>query len=461
MATSAGKPTVLCWDSPAVPLSVLASRVGTEYQIRRASWQSLLADGVQATTPAVILIGFTATDGCEVFTVINRLHSSRPDIPIVIAVARGSEATAIAALRAGVKDYFKWPDDEEALVGAIRCLAPFGASASDATPERSATSRMVASSAIVRRIDEYLTRVAARDVTVLITGETGTGKELVAGLIHERSHRRGHRLVAVNCAAIPETLLESELFGHEPGAFTGAVGSRSGLLQQADRGTLFLDEVGDLGQVAQAKVLRAIEVREIYRVGGKRPIPLDLRIIAATNLDLDRAVDEARFRRDLYFRLSVVRVHLPPLRERPADVAALVNHYLAELNSASGAAVPGINDETLDALQAYPWPGNVRELKNLLEAVFVTPPARSIAMADLPEPFVCRLRELRSMPDADRRRLLDALTTANWNKSQAAGLLNWSRMTVYRKMAKYSLVRQSTQSGPSRLPQTTSRPAGR
>jgi transcriptional regulator with PAS, ATPase and Fis domain len=262
--------------------------------------------------------------------------------------------------------------------------------------------------------------------------------------------------VPVNCAAIPESLLESELFGHEPGAFTGAVGSRPGLLQLADRGTIFLDEVGDLGGVAQAKILRAIEAREIYHVGGKQPIPLDLRIVAATNVDLDRAVEDGRFRRDLYFRLNVARVHLPPLRERRADITTLVDHYLAELNTACGADVPGVTGEALAALQAYDWPGNVRELKNLLEAIFVCPPSRPISMDDLPERFVRGLHDLRRMADADRRRLLEALTAANWNKSQAAGLLNWSRMTVYRKMAKYSVV-APTGAQPPRLHQTTSR----
>jgi DNA-binding NtrC family response regulator len=432
-------------------LGLAALPVGRDYQVRTVSRLPLLVDGVRALAPALVLIGMSPADERDTFAALDRLQSSSPHVPVVLVAAKGSEAVAVAALRACVKDYFSEPYDRSALVGAIHRLA------APPRARRDAEVTMVASSATIRRMDDYLAKLAQRDITVLITGETGTGKELVAGIIHQRSRRRAHRFVPVNCAAIPETLLESELFGHESGAFTGAVGSCPGLLQLADRGTIFLDEVGDLGGMAQAKILRAIEAREIYHVGGKRPIALDLRIVAATNVDLDRAVEDGRFRRDLYFRLNVARVHLPPLRERRADITALVNYYLAELNAAFGADVPGLTGEALAALQAYDWPGNIRELKNLLEAIFVCPPARPIGINDLPERFVRGLHGLRRLPDADRRRLLEALTATNWNKSQAAGLLNWSRMTVYRKMAKYSVVTPPAGSRPSRLHQTTSR----
>ena len=462
MRISAANPVIVCCDSPGSRLDLAALPVGGDYQVRSVSRLPLLADGVRALEPALVLVGMSPADERDTLAAVEGLQSTSPHVPVVLVAAKGSEAVAVAALRAGVKDYFSEPYNRAALLCAIRRLAAPPRAASPGPRARRATEvTMVASSATVRRIEEYLAKVAERDITVLITGETGTGKELVAGIIHQRSRRRTHRFVPVNCAAIPEALLESELFGHEPGAFTGAVGARPGLLQLADRGTIFLDEVGDLGGVAQAKILRAIEAREIYPVGGKRPIPLDLRIVAATNVDLDRAVEDGRFRRDLYFRLNVARVHVPPLRERRADIAALLDYYLAELNAACGADVPGFTGEALDALQAYDWPGNVRELKNLLEAIFVCPPSRPIGMADLPEGFVRGLRGLRRLPDADRRRLLEALTAANWNKSQAAGLLNWSRMTVYRKMAKYSLVAPAAGAQPPRLRQTTSRTEAR
>jgi DNA-binding NtrC family response regulator len=370
----------------------------------------------------------------EALAIVDRMTAIAPELAIVLVAASGSEALAVAALRAGVRDYFSEPYDGGAVVASIRRLTASGVR-SGRSDRGHAAPVLVGSS----RIERYLAQVAERDVTVLITGETGTGKELAAGMIHARSRRGKHRLVPVNCAAIPESLVESELFGHEPGAFTGAAGARPGLLQLADRGTLFLDEVGDLGLVAQAKVLRAIEAREVYRVGGKQPIPLDLRIIAATNIDLERAVDEGRFRKDLFYRLNVARVHLPPLRERRADIGSLVEHYLDELNRSCGTDVAGFSDEALAALQAYDWPGNIRELKNLLEAIFVSPPVGRVQLSDLPAPFVRRLEALRRLPDADRHRLVDALTAANWNKSQAAEMLNWSRMTLYRKMAKYSV----------------------
>src|SRR5262249_12014341 len=270
---------------------------------------------------------------------------------------------------------------------------------------------------------------------------TGTGKELAAARIHSLSSRRHARFVSVNCAAIPDGLLESELFGFESGAFTGAAAGRPGLLQMADRGTVFLDEVGDLGLNAQAKMLRAIETREVYPLGGKKPVALDVRLVAATNHNLEAAVDEGRFRKDLYFRLNVVRIHLPPLRERRSDIGVLLDHYLRALNREPH-GVDGFDDETRDVLEAYDWPGNVRELRNLVEAILVAPPERKVRLADLPEAFRARLRATTGTA-AERRRLIDALLAANWNKSRAASLLHWSRMTVYRKMAKHAVVRST------------------
>jgi DNA-binding NtrC family response regulator len=243
----------------------------------------------------------------------------------------------------------------------------------------------------------------------------------------------------VNCAAIPDGLLESELFGHESGAFTGAVGRRDGLMQAADSGTMFLDEIADMGVQGQAKILRALETREVYRLGGKRPERLDVRFVAATNQDLERAVEEGRFRKDLYYRLAVVRVHLPALRERRSDIGLLLDHYLEQLNPEPTSAAT-LAEDTRQMLQAYDWPGNVRELKNLVEALFVAAPTHPIALDDLPDAFRASLRRMAAAGGAERRRLMDALLAANWNKSRAAKMLHWSRMTVYRKMAKYSVI---------------------
>jgi DNA-binding NtrC family response regulator len=390
--------------------------------------------------PSIAVVGFTASEERDAFAIVERLRQIDQWIPVVLLPTEGSERLAVSAFRMGVNDYYPAPVDYEAFIAGItRQLARKEVNVDRASHDRSPAKHLLGPSAAMREIRNYLEMVADRDVTVLITGETGTGKELAASLIHERSRRRQHHFVSVNCAALPEALLESELFGHENGAFTGAVGVRQGLLQAADRGTVFLDEIGDMGVVAQAKVLRAIETREVYRLGGKKPIPLDVRIIAATNQDLDRAMNDGHFRKDLYFRINVARVHLPPLRERRADIVPLLEHYLRILNPRGGRPFEGFSTEAVDALQSYDWPGNVRELKNLVEAILIVSPAKRLTVKDLPEDFRRRLQQLCSLPDTERRRLIEALLTAKWNKSKAASLLHCSRMTLYRKMAKYSV----------------------
>jgi len=277
---------------------------------------------------------------------------------------------------------------------------------------------------------------------VLITGETGTGKELFAELVHKKSKRRHRPFVAINCAAIPDTLLESELFGHAKGAFTGAETGQDGRLKAADQGTLFLDEIGDMSAYSQAKILRVIENKEIQRLGCPRGIPVDLRVVAATNQDLDQLSRENKFRRDLFFRLNVARIHLPPLRERKEDLPALVQHYLDHFSRLYNHKVQQFTDEALDCMFAYDWPGNVRELKNLIESIFAEGPQTSITLADIPTHLRTRCAEMKSLPEDERGRLLWALAATNWNKSKAAAKLRWSRMTLYRKMERYNILRE-------------------
>jgi transcriptional regulator with PAS, ATPase and Fis domain len=278
------------------------------------------------------------------------------------------------------------------------------------------------------------------DSTVLLLGETGTGKELAARLIYQNSSRHKKPFICVNCAALPENLLESELFGYERGAFTGAIGSKRGKFEMANGGTIFLDEIGDMSPYAQAKILRVIERKEVYHLGGKASIPLDFRIIAATNQNLERLVTEGTFRKDLYYRLNVARIYLPPLRERKEDIPLLIEHLIGELNRRFGREVEGFTQKALELLLRYDWPGNVRELKNLLEATFINLPSQKISFIDLPEAFQRRLKEAEGLPQNERDRVLSALFATNWNKSKAAQKLRWSRMTLYRKMAKYDIV---------------------
>ncbi len=298
--------------------------------------------------------------------------------------------------------------------------------------------RLVGETGVMRTIKSYLEKVAASDSNVLITGATGTGKEIAAELIHANSRRRQRPFVRINCAAIPDTLIESELFGYERGAFTGADSFKEGMMRVANGGTVFFDEIGDLSLSAQAKILRAVETKEISRLGSRTTIPLDVRVLAATNRDLDRLAAEGGFRRDLYFRLNVARIHLPGLAERREDIPALCRHYIAEFNRRFAQNVEGFAEDVLERLFSYEWPGNVRELRNLIEVVFVSTPSRWISVADLPENFRKRLDE-SELPRDERERLVSTLLATRWNKSEAALKLHWSRMTLYRKMAKYQI----------------------
>jgi hypothetical protein len=280
-------------------------------------------------------------------------------------------------------------------------------------------------------------------------------RELVAELIHRNSPRRGGPFVCINCPAIPDSLLESELFGFERGAFTGAASAYDGTLRLAHGGTLFLDEIGDMSLSAQAKILRVVEAKEVHRLGGAHLVPLDVRIVAATNHGLEALVAQERFRRDLYFRLDVTSIHIPPLRERTQDIPALLQHYIGVLNQRRGTRISGFGRETLESLLRYDWPGNVRELRNLVESVALDAAAGVIERRDLPE-AMCRRLDARAesapLPpglarERDRDRLLSALLSTNWNKSRAAQELRWARMTVYRKMAKYH-IRGAADGGP-------------
>jgi transcriptional regulator with PAS, ATPase and Fis domain len=306
-------------------------------------------------------------------------------------------------------------------------------------------------------VRDLIRRAANTDCTVLATGETGTGKDLVARALHEESRRASGPLVSVNCAAVPDTLLESELFGYERGAFSGALTRQDGRWKQAHLGTLFLDEIGDMSPLAQAKVLRAIETREILPLGAAKPIEVNIRIVAATNHDLDS--DDALLRRDLFYRLNVLRIVLPALRDRLEDIPVLVTSFIAQLNEKHRTAIEGVTLGALSHLQDYDWPGNVRELRNAIESSYLLRSTGKITVEDLKQVYHFRARAyctLRSMPvggldlraPSESSRLLLALQSTNWNKSKTAEMLNWSRMTVYRKMAKYQLegpVREQTQ----------------
>jgi DNA-binding NtrC family response regulator len=391
--------------------------------------------------------GENPEEGLEVIRQIRRRDLR---LPIILITASNLEEIAVETRRMGVSDYLSLPVSPQDLVASINCSLsnPRLISGVEEAPTVTAMgpgTQMVGRSPSIVGMTGYLRKVAETDCTVLITGETGTGKELVVNLIHEHSSRSQHPLVVINCAAIPDTLLESELFGHERGAFTGAHAKREGAMQAASQGTLFLDEIGDMSPFAQAKILRAIENKEVCPVGGRKSNQIDVRVVAATNKKLEERVEAGEFRADLYYRLNLARIFLPPLRERKEDIELLLDHFRRILNRKFGKHVEGFTERAIVALIGYDWPGNVRELKNLLEAAFINASNR-IGLQDFPPFFQKRLREAPNNHPDERNRLLTALFKTNWNKTKAAQELQWSRMTLYRKMAKYQLDSESPES---------------
>lgn len=415
------------------------------FEVIEASGNEMI-NSCQTYSPHLLILESSQNDGANAPYIAQRLTRLEPRLPIILVTADGSEALAVAALRAGVKDYFSQPISSAEFIAAVDRLSsnrpspPLWKKADPFASNLGKHEHLIGESFVVRKIKSFLLKVAAVDSNVLITGETGTGKELTTQYIHEHSVRRSKPLIAINCAALPDGLLESELFGYEKGAFTGAQSTYPGKLQLADGGTVLFDEIGDMSPYAQAKILRVIESKEVYPLGGKRSIALDIRIIAATNRDLEPLVSKKKFRQDLYFRLNVARIHLPSLRERREDIPDLVDYFCQELNVRFGQAIKGLTDGALELLLGHAWPGNIRELKNMLEAIFIDPPPDRIAIADLPESIRQPHQGEERLPLTEHELLLSALSSTRWNKSKAAERLNWSRMTLYRKMLKYHIL---------------------
>jgi len=403
---------------------------------------------------AIIVLESNPILDWDVIEVTKKIRLSYEQIPIILFIKNSSENLAISALKAGVHDYFKIPINHDQFMTAINNFYLTKANAeSKQQPDniyekctKLSNIKIVGASEKIFHTRQLAGKFAHTNSNVLITGETGTGKELIARLIHSSSSRRNSPITCVNCAAIPENLLESELFGHERGAFTGAQNNRDGILMHANKGTLFLDEIGEMSIYAQAKILRAIETKTVQRIGSKHTTPVDIRVIAATNQNLEKLVETKQFRKDLFYRLNVARIHLPPLRERITDIKPLCDHFVSEFNSLFKQNIIKINDEVLSLLLQYKWPGNVRELKNVMEAIFINQPVKEIQVKDLPENYYEILTnrsnklEAEAIHEEERDKLLVALISTNWNKSKAAEKLNWSRMTLYRKMQKYQIM---------------------
>ena len=399
----------------------------------------------QRENPDLVLICCYRKQADDDLKAVDHIRRQNQRIPIILLTKHSSESRAIAALRAGVTDYFKIPYSEAELLACFERHLSNGNGRRGAVAEPNIACShqqqpLIGDSKPMREIAAYMAKIAATDSTVLITGETGTGKELVAERIHCNSLRCLRPFISINCAALPENLVESELFGFDRGAFTGAVAAKKGKFEQAQGGTVFLDEIGDMSLYSQAKILRCIENKEVYPIGANRVIPLNIRIIAATNQEPEDLLSGGNFRQDLYYRLNIARIHLPPLRNRKEDIPRLAAYAIKKLNYQFNRNIKGLTQEALACLLRCDWPGNIRELMNLLEASYINLPPEPICHMDLPESIHQRLQQTSSNNDAERSRILSALLETNWNKSTAARNLAWSRMTLYRKMAKYKIV---------------------
>ncbi len=382
--------------------------------------------------------------------VLEKARETRPDLPVVIMSGHGSLDTVRQAFKLGAFDYLEKPitEKEKLLVAVRNALAMRSLAEENAALRREAGAgrfEMIGSGAAMRKLFDVIRRAAPSEGRVLVTGENGTGKELVARAIHEHSRRKDGPFVKLNCAAVPAELIESELFGHERGAFTGAVAARRGKFELADRGTLFLDEVGDMPAAMQAKVLRVLQEGEFERVGGQQTLRCDVRVVAATNKDLAEEVRAGRFREDLYYRLNVVPVHAPALRDRKEDVPELATRFLAEACERNGRRAMALSREAIAVLQAHDWPGNVRELRNLVERIAILCDGPEISGDDvaavLPgarKPRADRFRTGASfhelVDEAEREIILGALEAHGENVSDTARTLGLERSHLYKKM---------------------------
>ena len=438
-------------ESPRATLALLLKQAG--HEVVQAEGVTAAAQALAASTFDLVITDLRMPDG-DGLDVVRRTRAARPDAEVIILTAYAGWESAKEAMRLGALDYFEKGREPGELFHRVdqalekKALRRENENLRHQVRTRYSIPGIVARSPEMQRVLELVARVAPSDATVLIQGESGTGKELIAKAIHHASPRAAGPFVAVNCGALPEPLLESEIFGHVKGAFTGAVATKRGLLEDAQAGTFLLDEVGEMPVGLQVKLLRALQEREIRRVGGNQPIAVNTRVLAATNRDLAQRVREGRFREDLYYRLNVVLVTLPPLRERREDVALLAEHFLARAGERRG-RVLRLSPAAAERLLSYAWPGNVRELENAVERASLLATGDTILPDDLP-PHIALGTGLGSAPAlpgqtnlaaVEKAHIVQTLERCGWNHSRAAEALGIGRTTLWRKLKEYGLDR--------------------
>ena len=420
-----------------------------------------LLEALSEASPDV-LITDVRMPGMSGLALLERLRGSYPDLPVILITAHSDLENAVAAYKGGAFEYLPKPFDIDEAVELVRKAARMnGAGDTGNDAPKASMASMIGQAPAMQEVFRSIGRLAGSSMTVLITGESGTGKELVARALHDHSPRANRPFVALNTSAIASELLESELFGHEKGAFTGADSRRIGRFEQANGGTLFLDEIGDMSPGLQTRLLRVLAESEFYRVGGQSAIKVDVRVIAATNQDLARAVKESRFREDLYHRLNVIRINTPPLRQRRDDIPMLLQHYLCEAGQELSAPAKSLDPEAMETLQAFNWPGNVRQLVNATRRLTVTAPGGVITAQDIPgdlggtESPQRGAREWTrvlaawaegqmasgdqplletALPEFEKTLIEIAMAKTNGHRQEAAKLLGWGRNTLARKM---------------------------
>ena len=396
---------------------------------------------------ALLDIKMPGIDGIELQKRINKVAS---DITVIIITAYASVNTAVQALKEGAFDYITKPFDPDELSHLVknaimqRNLKAENNHLKEQIKELSRFEEIIGESTAIQKVFELVETVSNTDSTVMIRGESGTGKELIARAIHSRSNRRFFPIITINCGAMAEGLMESELFGHEKGAFTGAQYRRKGKFEMADGGTMFFDEIGNIGMKMQMELLRVIETKDFSRVGGNETINVDFRIICASNLSLEDAVKDGLFREDLYYRLNVFTINIPPLRERRSDIPLLVKHFIKKYSKIMNKNVLGIESKAMDTLLKYKWPGNVRELENAIERAMVIGKNENITLADLSFQFdnFNSMPESETIADVERMHILKILKSTDWNISRSADILKIDRVTLYNKIKKYQLKKQ-------------------